>query len=83
MSTYYAIVLFDTGASHSFISARFARGNNLWIESMDEEWQKQLLSRGTTITNQIYKDCNVEVQEWIMKGNLIIEKMNDFMSFSE
>ena len=45
---------------------------------MAEEWQIQLPSRGTIITNQICKDCKVEVQEWMMAADLIVVEMNDF-----
>ena len=78
LSTHYAIVLFDIGASHSFISARFARNNNLWIEKANEEWQIQLPASGTIFTNQICKDCKVEIQEWMMAADLIVVEMNNF-----
>ena len=78
MSTHYAIVLFDTGASHSFISARFVRDNNLWAEKTNEEWQIQLPSGGSILTNTICKDCKVEVQEWMMDADLIVVDLNGF-----
>ena len=45
---------------------------------MAEEWQIQLPSGRTIITNQICKDCKVEVQEWMMVADLIVVEMNDF-----
>ena len=78
LSTHYAIVLFDTGASHSFISAQFAKDNGFAIEEAKEEWQMHLLSGETISMNQICKDCKVEVQDWMMAADLIVIEMNDF-----
>ena len=47
--THYAIVLFDTGASHSFISVQFAKDHSLATNYVKEEWQIKLPSRGTML----------------------------------
>ena len=83
LSTHYAIVLFNTRASHSFISVQFAKDHSFGIKSVQEEWQIQLSSRETFVTNQMCKDCKVKVQEWMMAADLIIVEMNDLMSYSE
>ena len=61
LSTHYAIVLFDMGVSHSFISTQFVRDHNLGVESVEEEWQIHLPSGETILTNQICKDCKVDI----------------------
>ena len=48
------------------------------MEKTDEEWQIQLPSGGSILTNTICKDCKVEIQEWMMDADLIVVDMHDF-----
>ena len=42
------------------------------IENVEEEWQIQLPSGKTILTNQICKNCTVEVQKQLMTADLIV-----------
>ncbi|XP_043714626.1 uncharacterized protein LOC122662985 [Telopea speciosissima] len=71
-------VLFDSGASHSFISPSFT--NKLPIRSASTE-QKLIVctpTRSTVKLDQIFKSCLVRVSDHGLEASLIILDMKDF-----
>jgi len=52
--------LFDSGASHCFISSRFIALHSIPLVSMGDQWEISTRN-GVVITNKICKACNVEL----------------------
>ena len=78
LSSTYAAVLFDWGATHSFVSTDFVREFNLNIETGNEEWNMHTQTRNTKVTNLIYKSCTPKIGAWHLQTNLIVLEMKDF-----
>ena len=67
-----AIVLFDSGASHSFMSQTFTSKHDQKIIEVDKGGYSISLARATISTNQIVRDVLISIQEREYTMDLII-----------
>ena len=67
-----AIVLFDSGASHSFMSQTFASKHDQKIIEVDKGGYSISLARATISTNQIVRDVLISIQERKYTMDLIV-----------
>ncbi|TYK04093.1 ty3-gypsy retrotransposon protein [Cucumis melo var. makuwa] len=75
---HYALVLFDSGSSHSFISSAFVRKIGLKVEPLGS-----ILSFATPLGEvMLFKDkikvCQVEVANHVLDATLLVLDMRDF-----
>ncbi|XP_074361571.1 uncharacterized protein LOC141701857 [Apium graveolens] len=56
-----ANVLFDSGATKSFVSKEFAEKLNLKVEPLKESLQVKIVNQETIPVNQVYANCNLEL----------------------
>ncbi|KAG8387766.1 hypothetical protein BUALT_Bualt02G0055400 [Buddleja alternifolia] len=73
-----AFVLFDSGASHSFISKKFAACLNCISEKLDEPLHVSTPMKNLIIADKIQKNCIIGLGEKHLKENLIRLDMSDF-----
>ena len=78
MSSAYAVVLFDSGASHSFVSTNFVHKYHLHMENGNEEWHVGVPTGRTQVTNLICRDCPFQIRNWNLKADLIVLDIQDF-----
>ena len=72
-------VLFDTGATHSFVSVRLVRENNeLTPTSLEFELCISTPSGDVFVVNQICKKCRLNIEGRTMEADLIVMDMKDF-----
>ncbi|XP_073064126.1 uncharacterized protein [Primulina eburnea] len=57
----HAYALFDCGATHSFVSKRFAKKLGLKPESLAEPFRKATPTSKTIETHEIHKDCKIGI----------------------
>ena len=74
----YAVVLFDSGASHSFISAQFVKEHNLKCESSVQEWHVNMPTRKPQISNIMVKRNPMEKYPWNLMADFIVLEIKDF-----
>ena len=72
MNQYPTIVLFDLGASHSFMSQTFASKHNQKIVEVDMGSYSISSARATISTNQIVRDVLISIQEREYTMDLIV-----------
>ena len=53
----YAMLLFDSGASHSFVSASFVKAHDLKTEVGNEEWHVRVPTGDTQISKVVCKNA--------------------------
>jgi predicted aspartyl protease len=71
VDSHIAEVLFDTGATHSFITTSWVEAHNLPITTMSTPIQ--IDSAGGRIrTNNIFLNVSVEIREIVFPTNLIV-----------
>lgn len=73
-----AYALFDTSATHSFVSEVFVRKVSLMIEAGERVLMVSLLSRIQILTTRVCKNCEVTVSVMLTKINLIMLQISDF-----
>ena len=66
-----ASVLFDCGASHSFISRRFAKVVNVLPEYLKDDYCVSIPDGRTLVSNVVYKSCWVDIDEEKLSVDLI------------
>ena len=66
------IVLFDSRASHSFMSQTFASKHDQKIVVVDKGGYSISSARATISTNQLVRDVLISIQEWEYTMNLIV-----------
>ena len=59
-------MLFDSGASHRFVSNRFVKLHSLPLHTMEYAWEIST-GNGTVVTNKICKSCPVEISGRTLK----------------
>ena len=67
-----AIVSFDSGASHSFMSQTFASKHDQKIEVVDKGGYSISSARATIFTNQLVRDVLISIQEREYTMDLIV-----------
>ncbi|XP_077234212.1 uncharacterized protein LOC143876395 [Tasmannia lanceolata] len=78
IASVYACVLFDLGASHSFISSRFVVKHGLVHEPLDVELCVDTPVGGSLITDRICKSCAVKIGDRELPADLVVLEMKDF-----
>ena len=73
-----AIVLFDSGASHSFISESFAKKCSLEMVKDNKEWNIRIPTGENRITTLICKRCPIILGHLVLPADLIVLDMRDF-----
>ena len=69
---YHVVVLFDSGASHSFMSPTFASKYDQKIFVVDKGGYCISAARNNISTNQIVKDVLIQISEREYTANLVI-----------
>lgn len=73
-----ASVLIDHGATHSFVSSRFAMLANVPLSRLPGSWRVSLPSGDMLIVEWVYKGCVVVVGEYNLLADLISLELVDF-----
>ncbi|XP_075479387.1 uncharacterized protein LOC142520269 [Primulina tabacum] len=73
-----AYALFDCGATHSFVSKRFAKKVGLKPESLTEPFRIATPTSKTIETHEIHKDCKIGIVNQTFSADLIQLVMVDF-----
>ena len=78
LSSCPAFVLFDTGATHSFVASQFVKRNKIINTSGDMEWHVSTPMGKTMITTEMCKSCKLEIGGRTLLANLIILEMSGY-----
>ncbi|XP_075507634.1 uncharacterized protein LOC142544473 [Primulina tabacum] len=73
-----AYALFECGATHSFMSKRFAKKLGHKPENLAEPFQKATPSSRAIETHEIYRDCKISISNQAFSADLIQLIMVDF-----
>jgi hypothetical protein len=63
INNYPVVVLFDSGASHSFVSSSFAYKNNLKVTTIDKGGYCISAARNNITINQVVMGTNIEIRD--------------------
>jgi hypothetical protein len=78
ISSRKATVLFDSGATHSFVSYSFSRDCNLMSEWLDVDLAVATPVGKTVICTSVVRNCPISTQGHVMPANLVIFEMSGF-----
>jgi hypothetical protein len=78
ISSRQATVLFDSGATHSFMSHSFSRDCNLMSEWLDVDLVVATPVGKTVVCTSVVRNCPISVQGHVMQANLVTFKMSGF-----
>jgi hypothetical protein len=78
ISSSRAFVLFDSGATHSFVSNCFAKACCLEFEALDINLAIAIPIGSTILCTSVVKDCPIPVEGNIMPANLVVFEMSGF-----
>jgi hypothetical protein len=67
-----AIVLFDSGASHSFISSTFAAKHGMKVVTLDNSGYNISVAGNNILTNQLVLGAKIEIEERLYDLNLVV-----------
>ena len=73
----HVLLLFDSGASHCFISYSFAIDHDIPIARLENPWEINT-GNGVIITNSICKSCIVEVSGRKLEADLCVLKSEGY-----
>jgi len=65
------ISLFDSGASHCYISTRFVMMHSIPFNDMDTQWEIST-GNGVITTSRVCKSCSVEVCERQLRADMFM-----------
>ncbi|KAL0556757.1 hypothetical protein IC582_005273 [Cucumis melo] len=75
---HYALVLFDSGSSHSFISSAFVLHARLEVEPLHHVLSVSTSSRECMLSKERVKACQVEIAGHVIEVTLLVLNMLDF-----
>ncbi|KAL0540334.1 hypothetical protein IC582_024569 [Cucumis melo] len=75
---HYALVLFDSGSSHSFISSAFVSHARLEVEPLHHVLSVSTPSGGCMLSKEKVKACQIEIAGHVIEVTLIVLDMLDF-----
>jgi len=78
ISSRQATVLFDSGATHSFVSYSFSRDCNLMSEWLDVDLAVATPVGKTVVCTSVVRNCPISIQGHVMPANLVIFEMSGF-----
>lgn len=73
-----ALVLFDSGATHSFVSCAFAGKLEITPETLNFQMCVKTPPRDLLFTKNVLRSCKTEINCRVLKVDLIILRMFDF-----
>ncbi|XP_038988015.1 uncharacterized protein LOC120112523 [Phoenix dactylifera] len=74
----YAYALFDSGATHSFISSTYVHKHDIFCSPLERELCVSTPAGGKMITSLICKSCPVIVEGRDLKADLIVMDLHEF-----
>lgn len=74
-----ALVLFDSGATHSFVSCAFAGKLEITPETLNFQMCVKTPPRDLLFTKNVLRSCKIEINCRVLKVDLIILRMFDLM----
>ncbi|KAA0052387.1 ty3-gypsy retrotransposon protein [Cucumis melo var. makuwa] len=75
---HYALVLFDSGSSHSFISSTFVLHARLEVEPLHHVLSVSTPSRESMLSKEKVKACQIEIAGHVIEVTLLVLDMLDF-----
>ncbi|TYK21790.1 ty3-gypsy retrotransposon protein [Cucumis melo var. makuwa] len=75
---HYALVLFDSGSSHSFISSAFVLHARLEVEPLDNVLSVSTLFGESMLSKEKIKACQIEIAGYVIEVTLLVLDMHDF-----
>ncbi|OMO55593.1 reverse transcriptase [Corchorus capsularis] len=78
VSSVYALTLFDTGASHSFVSPAFVEKLGVIVEPLDFEFVIDTPTGVDVLVNQVRKSCIVVIEGVSLPADLVVLDMHGF-----
>ncbi|KAA0045414.1 pol protein [Cucumis melo var. makuwa] len=75
---HYALVLFDSGSSHSFISSAFVLHARLEVEPLHHVLSVSTPSRECMLSKEKVKACQIEIAGHVIEVTLLVLNMLDF-----
>ncbi|XP_073119688.1 uncharacterized protein [Henckelia pumila] len=78
INQFTAYVLFDCGATHSFISKRFSKNLRLEPEMLVEPYRIATPTSKTIETHKVHRNCNICINRHTFEANLIQLNMVEF-----
>jgi len=67
------LTLFDSGASHCYISGSFTALQSIPIECLDNQWEIST-SNGVVISNRVCKNCTIKLcNRKLLVGMLVLD----------
>src|SRR5262249_46280238 len=70
--------LFDTGATHSFITTSLAKRIGLPIVTTTSSFRVKILTGSVVTTREMLKDCPMEIQGHLTTSDLVVLEMNKY-----
>ncbi|XP_059631122.1 uncharacterized protein LOC132274002 [Cornus florida] len=74
----WARILFDSGASHSFISCTFALASGLEVGFLDRVLSVDTPVSGSLVVSRVVRDCAIVIAGWTLVLDLILLEMTGF-----
>ena len=74
----YALILFDSGTSHSFVSTSFVKAHDLKMDIGNHKWHVRIPTGKTQVSRAVCKRCPLTLRYLKMPANLVVMEMNDF-----
>jgi hypothetical protein len=78
ISSSRVVVLFDSGATHLFVSYCFAKANCLEPEALDINLVVATLIGNTILCTSVVKNCPILVEGHVMPANLVVFEISGF-----
>ncbi|KAA0067951.1 ty3-gypsy retrotransposon protein [Cucumis melo var. makuwa] len=75
---HYALVLFDSGSSHSFIYSTFVLHARLEVEPLDNVLSVSTLFGESMLSKEKIKACQIEIAGYVIEVTLLVLDMHDF-----
>ena len=73
-----AYMLFDCGATHSFVARKFAKTLNVQPEWLDNPYCAYAPGDRVLVSHLNYNNCLVEIENRTLQANLVEINMSDF-----
>jgi hypothetical protein len=73
-----SFVLFDSGATHSFVSYCFAKASCLELEALDINLAVATPIGNTILCTSVVKNCPILVEGHVMPANIVVFEMSGF-----
>ena len=74
----HALILFDSGASHSFVSSSFVKAHDMKMNVGTHEWHVRIPTGETQVSRAVCKRCPLTLSYLKMPADLLVMEMNDF-----